>query len=123
MRSWLIWALARSWVGRKAVGILFSHFAFALPIHRLRETDTLIAFEHPQPSYAVHILVVPKRPLTNLLDLQAVDAPLLMELVATVQSLVQERQLEPAGYRLITNGGAYQEIPHLHFHLVSGPPH
>jgi diadenosine tetraphosphate (Ap4A) HIT family hydrolase len=41
----------------------------------------------------------------------------LSELFATVQSLVTELWL-PA-YRLIVNGGAYQDFPHLHFHLVS----
>ncbi len=53
------------------------------------------------------------------MDVQAADADFLLDLVQTVQSLVQELNLEPGGYRLITNGGAYQDIPHLHFHLVA----
>ena len=36
-----------------------------------------------------------------------------------MNSLVAELQLEKRGYRLIANGGAYQDVPHLHFHLVS----
>jgi diadenosine tetraphosphate (Ap4A) HIT family hydrolase len=51
--------------------------------------------------------------------LQTADADFLLDLVQTVQSLVKELNLESRGYRLITNGGAYQDVPHLHFHLVS----
>ncbi len=54
-----------------------------------------------------------------LLDLPAGDTAFLRDLIETVQSLVREFGLERGGYRLIANGGAYQEVPHLHFHLVS----
>jgi diadenosine tetraphosphate (Ap4A) HIT family hydrolase len=36
-----------------------------------------------------------------------------------IQSLVVEFRLEEIGYRLIVNGGKYQDVPQLHFHLVS----
>ena len=39
-----------------------------------------------------------------------------------VQSLVAELDVEGPGYRLIVNGGGYQGVPQLHFHLVSGAP-
>ena len=89
------------------MGWLFAHVSFLLPVDRLRNTETLLAFHHPRPAYPVHILIVPKRRLANLLDLQTADADFLLELIATVQSL-------------ITNGGPYQDIPQLHFHLISG---
>jgi diadenosine tetraphosphate (Ap4A) HIT family hydrolase len=41
------------------------------------------------------------------------------DLFATVQFLVRELGLEQPGYRLVANGGAYQDIPILHFHLIS----
>ncbi|MEZ4510613.1 MAG: hypothetical protein R3C62_01950 [Chloroflexota bacterium] len=37
--------------------------SFLIPVQRLRETATLLAFHHPKPSYPLHILLVPKRPL------------------------------------------------------------
>ena len=116
----MIFALARSPVGRRITGWLFSHMSFAIPVQRLRETETLMAFHHPRPVYAVHILLVPKRPLSGLADLTAADADFMTDLFAAVQSLVSVFQLEEPGYRLIVNGGRYQDIPHLHFHLVSG---
>lgn len=112
--------LARSPVGRFFAGRLFTHMSFALPVAKLRETDTLIAFYHPRPSYAVHILLVPKRKLAGLSDLTPADADFTADLFQVVNTLVAELQLEERGYRLIANGGAYQDVPHLHFHLVSG---
>lgn len=111
--------LARSPVGRLLAGWLFAHMSFALPVHRLRETNTLVAFHHPRPSYAVHILLVPKRKVAGLVSLTPADADFLADLFQAVKELVAELQLEERGYRLIVNGGAYQEVPHLHFHLIS----
>ena len=112
--------LTRSALARAITGQIFAHMSFAIPIQRLRETDTLLAFHHPQPSYPVHILLVPKKALPGLSALTSADAAFLFDLFATVQSLVTELHLEPAGYRLIANGGEYQTFPQLHFHLVSG---
>lgn len=112
----------RSKTGARFLGWYFTHMTFTLPVHRLRETPTLIAFDHPQPAYPVHILIVPRRAYPSLMDVPAADTAFWSDLTATVQSLVRELQLEQPGYRLITNGGPYQEVPQLHFHLVSGDP-
>ena len=99
---------------------MFAHMSFALPVNRLKETKTLIAFHHPRPSYPLHVLLVPKRAVADLSDLERVEGEFLTELFATVQDLVSELALDDVGYRLIVNGGPYQEVPQLHFHLVSG---
>lgn len=93
--------------------------SFALPVRRLRETPSLLAFHHPHPSYAVHILLVPKRSIGSLSELQPTDSDFMTELFATVQSLIIEFGLEQKGYRLIANGGKCQDVPQLHFHLIS----
>ena len=93
--------------------------SFAIPVHRLRETATLMAFHHPQPSYPVHILLVPKKAIANLSALTPADADFMVDLFAAIQSLVTEFGLEKSGYRLIANGGPYQALPQLHFHLIS----
>lgn len=94
--------------------------SFALPIDRLRETATLLAFYHPHPSYPLHILLVPKQPIATLADLDpAADSDFLVELYTTAQSLIEEFRLAEGGYRLIVNGGLYQDFPYLHFHLVA----
>jgi histidine triad (HIT) family protein len=91
--------------------------SFAIPIRRLRETQTLVAFHHPKPSYPFHVLLVPKKAVASLKDLDSKDTAFLSDLYSTVQSLVEEFQL--SAYRLIVNGGEYQDFPQLHFHLIS----
>ena len=103
--------------GRLLIGWMFEHMSFALPVQRLRETDTLLAFHHPKPSYPFHVLLVPKKAVASLKDFDARDAEFLGDLYATVQGLVDEFHL-PA-YRLIVNGGDYQDFPQLHFHLIA----
>jgi histidine triad (HIT) family protein len=115
--------LARLPLLRHLVGWIFATMSFALPLHRLRETRTLIAFYHPRPSYAVHILLVPKKALPSLVALTPDDQEFLVDLFQCVQSLVAELNLEPCGYRLVANGGKYQDIPQLHFHLISETIH
>jgi len=108
--------LTRTGAGRKLVGLIFSHMSFAIPARRLRETETLLAFYHPKPAYPLHVVLVPKEVVPSLMELDPTST-FISDLIATVQSLVNEFQL-PA-YRLIVNGGEYQDFPHLHFHLIS----
>lgn len=114
-------ALARSRPAGWALRVACAHMSFAIPARRLRETRSLLAFYHPSPAYAVHILILPKRACRSLLDLSPEDGEFLRDLIATVQGLVSELGLERAGYRLVANGGANQEVGVLHFHLISGP--
>lgn len=111
--------LARTRLGEFLLGSLFSSFSFAIPVSKLRDTETLIAFFHPQPSYPTHILLVPKRKYRSLIDISPDDVELMKDLIDAVSSLVEEFDLETAGYRLIVNGGEAQDVKLLHFHLIS----
>lgn len=118
--SALLLRLARTaWAGT-LIGWMCAYMSFAIPLKRLRERSSLLVFYHPSPAYAVHILIVPRRACASFLDLQAADAGFMRDLVEVVQELVRELGLEEKGYRLIVNGGEYQEVKQLHFHLVSG---
>lgn len=94
--------------------------SFALPVDRLSETATLLAFHHPHPAYPLHILLVPKKPIATLAALDpAADGAFLVDVYSTAQGLVEQFRLAESGYRLIVNGGKYQDFPYLHFHLIS----
>lgn len=97
----------------------FAVFPSALPLDRLRETSTLVAFHHPSPSYPLHILIVPKRRYASLLEIEGEDYDFMRDLFETVAGLVREFELERRSYRLIVNGGDAQEVGVLHFHLIS----
>jgi len=95
---------------------MLTHLPFALPVKRLRETESLLAFFHPQPSHPFHVLLLPKQAVRSLAELDHAS-PFLRDLIAATKSLVEEHHL--GAYRMIVNGGEYQEFPHLHFHLIS----
>jgi histidine triad (HIT) family protein len=99
------------------IGWIFAHMSFAIPVKRLRETETLLAFHHPKPSYPFHVLFVPKKSIASLKDFDSMDTAFLTDLYSTVQNLIEE--FHPPAYRLIVNGGEYQDFPQLHFHLIS----
>ncbi len=108
---------ANTRIGLILIGWIFAKMSFVLPVDRLRETETLIAFHHPKPAYPFHILIMPKKAVQTLTDLNPNDSAFLTDLFSTVQSLVNEFHL--TAYRLIVNGGEYQDLPQLHFHLIS----
>jgi histidine triad (HIT) family protein len=116
----LVYQLLNTPAGRLLTGWTLAHMSFIIPAKCLRETDTLLAFNHPKPSHRFHVLLIPKKELYSLADLQPSD-PCLADLVTCVQSIVAEYHL-PA-YRLIVNAGEYQDFPHLHFHLISDIGH
>lgn len=110
--------LARSGWGGWLIGIMLEYFSFALPVRRLHETAHLLAFHHPRPAYPFHVLIVPKKRIRSLSEADPA-LPFMSELWAAVQYLVQEFHLELCGYRVIVNGGQYQDVPQLHVHLIS----
>jgi histidine triad (HIT) family protein len=105
------------WFFAPIIGWIFAHMSFAIPVQRLRETETLMAFYHPKPAYKFYVLLVPKKAVASLKEFDSRDSVFLTDLYSTVQSLVDEFHL--LAYRLIVNGGEYQDFPQLHFHLIS----
>ncbi len=115
-----LFAIAKSSFGVALTRGIFAHMSFLLPIHRLHETAHVVAFYHPKPSYHVHVLIVPKKGIASLSTVTAEDGPWLTDVFLTAQVVVNQLGLQDSGYRLITNGGDYQDIQQLHFHLISG---
>jgi len=110
----------------KPAQIIFSwgleHAAFALPVKPVHQTAHWMVFNHPNPAYPVHIILVPKKPVIDWLSVEPdhTDMAVMQEFIELTQSMIREYQLTNTGYRLIMNGGKYQTFPHLHVHLVSG---
>lgn len=114
-----LYSIAKTWIGGLLLHWIIAHFSFVIPGEKLIDTDTLLAFHHPSPSYPLHILIVPKSKRRSLKDLPTADLVFEFSLFQAVNELVQQFSLDDYGYRLIANGGSAQEVDHLHFHLVS----
>ena len=84
------------------------------------ESQDVLAFEHTDPAWETHIVVIPKRHVRRLID---VDEPMLIaEIFTVICRIIRAHDWAETGYKIITNGGVYQSTPHLHFHLVAGKP-
>lgn len=93
-------------------------FSRKIKVKKVKETDNLLAFEHTRPSYPFHVVIVPKRHIAKLTDVK--DFSLISEIFAVAKEIIVDKNLNTTNFRIITNGGSFQDSKHLHFHLVSG---
>lgn len=91
-------------------------------VKKVVETDAVLAYHHTRPYWPVHIVVIPKRHIGSLLDLEGRDDPLLLELMAVVKTVAAQVVAEHGGCRVVTNLGKYQDSQHLHWHVGAGEP-
>jgi histidine triad (HIT) family protein len=92
-----------------------------IPSKKLHEDDEFIAFHDIRPAAEVHFLVVPKRHVPSLLEVQASDEPMLGRLMTLVPRLAREQGLG-SGFKTAINTGpdGGQEVDHLHIHVLGG---
>jgi len=92
-----------------------------LPCEKVFENETILAFKDLHPKAPTHILIVPKKEISNLQAVKPEDYALMGEVIEVAQKLAKEFGIED-GYRLLTNNGsgAGQTVFHLHFHLMGG---
>jgi histidine triad (HIT) family protein len=93
-----------------------------IPSKKVFEDDSVVAFHDINPQAPVHVLLVPKRHVESLLELQASDEPMIGALVRRARLLAAELGLEPRGFRLVFNCGndAGYSVYHVHLHLLGG---
>lgn len=84
------------------------------------ENEQVLAFRDISPQAPVHILVIPKRHVTTLNDLD--DSELGGQLLKAAATLAKQEGIADEGYRTVfncnKNGG--QAVYHLHLHLLGG---
>ena len=88
----------------------------------MHEDEELLAFEDIKPEAPLHVLVIPKRHVPTLNDLQPSDDTLVGSMVRCAALIAKERGYDSSGYRTVfnTNGNAGQTVFHIHLHLMAG---
>jgi histidine triad (HIT) family protein len=91
-----------------------------LPSKKLYEDDEMLAFFDINPATPVHFLVVPKKHIKSLLDIEAEDSALLGRILIKAGELAKQQGCSEKGGRFIINaksdGG--QTVDHLHIHFL-----
>lgn len=86
------------------------------------ESDDILAFRDIRPLAPVHILIIPKKRIASIDDLEAEDASLMGNMVLVARDIARDLNISEKGYKLLFRVGrdGGQEIPHIHLHLIGG---
>ena len=103
------------------------------------ENEFVAAFDDLNPQAPVHTLIVPKKHIENIEDLQIggegckhheggeehdgpCDGKYIKEIFKAIKEVARIKGVSESGYRIISNCGkdAGQTVMHLHFHLLAG---
>ena len=86
------------------------------------EDDTCIAFNDINPIAPLHILIIPKKEIPTINDLNKDDRKSIGHLTYIAKKIAKEKNIDKNGYRLVFNcnedGG--QSVYHIHLHLIAG---
>ena len=93
-----------------------------LPSRKIYEDDEMLVFHDISPMAPVHFLVVPKKHIKNLLELEAEDETLMGRLLFKAQVLAKEQGCEENGGRFVINAKSdgVQTVDHFHIHFLGG---
>ena len=93
-----------------------------IPSTIVYEDDEILAFRDINPVAPVHILVIPKKHISYLTDLEKEDELLIGKIYTAINKIVKQEEIDQKGFRVIVNCGedGGQEVKHLHFHILGG---
>lgn len=93
-----------------------------IPSEKVYEDEDILAFKDIHPAAPIHILIIPKKHISNLMELAPEDYELMGKLLQAIQKVAKQLEVDEKGFRLIANCGpdSGQEVMHVHFHLLAG---
>jgi histidine triad (HIT) family protein len=95
-----------------------------IPGQIIYEDDTLMAFKDINPQAPLHALIVPRRHIATLNDLEPDDDGLVGSMFRRAAALAREHGYAERGYRTVFNCNreAGQSVFHIHLHVLGGRP-
>jgi len=91
-----------------------------IPARIEHEDDRCIVIHDVQPQAPVHLLIIPKKPIARVDEVDSSDEAVLGHLIVTARTVAKKLGLAN-GYRLVINNGpdASESVPHLHVHMLA----
>ena len=82
----------------------------------------MVAFKDIHPQAPVHVLIVPRKHIPTLNDVQEEDNALVSHIFHVAKTLAEQSGIHEQGYRTVfnVNAGAGQTVFHLHLHVIGG---
>ena len=84
--------------------------------------DAVVAFRDINPRAPVHILIISRKHITGVLDIEPNDGALVGQIFQVAARLARDLGIAENGFRIVVNSGADagQTVFHLHYHLLGG---
>ena len=92
-----------------------------IPSNKVYEDDKVLAFHDLNPAAKVHVLIIPKAHIANVLEINEENSSIVAHIFEVIAKLAKELGLEQ-GFRVVSNCNEFggQTVFHLHFHLIGG---
>ena len=93
-----------------------------IPADVVYEDDHALAFRDIRPVAPTHVLVIPKKHISAIHDLESEHAVTMGNVMIAARRVADQEGLTKAGYRLVVNDGdaAGQTVHHIHVHVLGG---
>ncbi|AWL11100.1 Histidine triad nucleotide-binding protein 2, mitochondrial [Saliniradius amylolyticus] len=95
-----------------------------IPAEIIYEDDQSLAFMDINPQAPTHFLVIPKKPIATVNDIDDDDKALVGHLHWVAAQIAKEKGFAEEGYRCVMNCNEYggQTVYHIHLHVLAGKP-
>ena len=93
-----------------------------IPSEKVYEDEEILAFKDINPAAPIHILVIPKKHIKSLVEVnQNDDKELISKIYFVINKIAEKQGISEKGFRVIVNCGedGGQEVGHLHFHVLA----
>jgi len=93
-----------------------------IPADLIYEDDLVVGFRDLNPQAPTHVLLIPRKHIASINDLQAEDEAIIGRLYSAAAKVAAQEGIAEGGYRTVINcnddGG--QTVFHVHLHLLGG---
>ena len=89
---------------------------------KVYENEHIIAFNDIDPKAPVHILVIPKKHIRSINELNSSDINLAGEIILAAKKIAKDQGVDSKGFRVVfnTNDDGGQTVYHIHMHIMGG---
>ncbi len=93
-----------------------------IPSDKVYEDDDVLAFRDVNPQAPTHVLVIPKKHISTVNDLEEADRAVAGQLMLAAKQIAADEGIAEDGYRLVMscNKGGGQDVFHIHLHVLGG---
>ncbi|HIB26392.1 MAG TPA: histidine triad nucleotide-binding protein [Candidatus Marinimicrobia bacterium] len=93
-----------------------------IPCEKVYENELILSFRDIDPKAPTHILIIPKKHIETLNEINENDQDLLGELLLMAKKIAKDEGIDASGYRTVFNCNADggQTVFHIHMHLLGG---